>query len=282
MPNLYIDLNAFRRRHANDAELDAADQTEILAVLEGASRIVDGVGNRHFYAEELTNYYDGRGQKELWLPTMPPGGDLLSVTTLKVDEDGDGTYEVELTELTDFWLWPDNATPKLRVDINPQSAQLSRFPSGRRRVEIVGINGYSNVTENTGDTVQDNPLSASATLITVTAAGSKFSIGQTLLLESEQVWISDISSSGLTVTRGVNGTTAASHVQGTVINRYVYDPKVVKATMAQAGDDWMRRNTAYARVESPSFGSFSTIPRGVHPDVWTAIVGGRLRVPVVA
>lgn len=274
--NLYVDLDAFKEAYLNDSDPDTPDQARILAWVEAASRRIDDVANRHFFEKLVTNYYTGSGKAALWFPSGPDG-DILTITTLKVDEDGDGTYEVELTELTGYWLFPDNATPKIGVEINPESTKLSKFPNGRRRVEIVGTEGYTNATER--ESVTATVADASTTTMTSSGAGA-LAIGQTLLLETEQVYISAGASPAWTITRGVNGTTAAAHTGGTVIDRYVYDERVRAATLTQAGDWWLRRNTAFARVESPSFGTAVTIPRGVHPDVWGLLE--RLRVPVVA
>ena len=275
MLNLYTDLDQMRGRYIHDSALATTDKAELLRVMGQACRQVDDYCERWFYALTATRHYDGNGKTELWL-----SDDVLSITTLKVDEDGDLVYEVDLTEETDFWLWPDNATPKIRIDINPQGNKISRWPTGRKRIEIAGTFGYSNVTEGTGDTVQDNPLSAVATTITVKAAGSKFSIGQTLLIESEQVWISDIDANGLTVTRGVNGTTAASHVQNTAISRFVYEDAIVGAAAMWAGRLWKRRETADATtIINPMMGTLE-VHRGMDQDVRLALDPYRAKVLV--
>lgn len=267
MSNLYADLDQMRRRYFHDSALAETDRAELLRVMGQASRGVDEEAERWFYTLEGTRYYDGKGFTQLWLPD-----DVLSITTLKIDEDGDGIYELSLTEETDFWLWPDNEMPKTRLDVNPESSNLSAWPTGRKRIEIAGTFGYSDDTEDTGDTVEDNPLSAAATVITVNHAET-FSIGQTLLIESEQVYITDIDEGedALTVTRGVNGTTAAEHVQNTAISRYVYDELVVGAALMWAGRLWKRRETADATtIINPMMGTLE-VHRGMDADVKLAL-----------
>ena len=236
MLNLYADVAAFRRRFANSATLDSGDQVEVLRVLEAASREIDDYTRRTFYAETATRYFDGNGRAELWLP-LSKDGDLLSVTTLKVDEDGDGVYELTLAANTDYWLWPDNVTPKNRIDINLNSTQLSAFPCGRRRVEIVGSWGYTAATEIPAATLNEDLDSSEVGVDVAAGTGALFEVGQTILIDAEQMYISAIATDTLTVTRGVNGTTAAAHTDtNQLIYRYVYIPEAGGMALIQGMD----------------------------------------------
>lgn len=67
-----------------------------------------------------------------------------------------------------------------------------------------------------GDAVQDNPLSATAIELNVSDGGN-FAVGNVLKAESECMLVFHISTNKLYVIRGWHGTTAASHVQTTVI-----------------------------------------------------------------
>lgn len=73
-----------------------------------------------------------------------------------------------------------------------------------------------------GDTVQNNPLSASATSLSVTS-GTNFETYQYIRMESEWAFITSISSNTLTIQRGVLGTTASSHAQSTQIDTMQVD-----------------------------------------------------------
>ena len=273
MPNLYADIAMFTRRYAHDSALTATDLAEVLRVLNDGARRVDDYCDRHFYSELATHVYDGNGKTQLWLPD-----DLLSVTTLKADGDGDGTYEISLAVNTDYWLWPDNSTPKVRIDINPESSLISSWPVGRRRVQIVGEWGYTNTTELVAS-VTTEVLDASETGVDVTA-GTDFAAGQTILVESEQMYIASIATNTLTVVRGVNGTTAATHVTSSVIRRYVYEEAVVGAALMWAGRLWKRRETADATtIVAPAIGTLE-IHRGLDPDVRQALDPYRARVLV--
>jgi hypothetical protein len=122
--------------------------------------------------------------------------------------------------------------------------------------------------------VEDNPLTAAATSITVNDADGadlfadtpRFKVQQILRIESEYVFVTakDTTGNKLTVIRGVNGTTAASHVQNTAI--YVYKPmwQVVEAIKLLA--KWI-----YQRRRSTN-----------NDEMGSAAVGGIFRTPATA
>jgi len=271
VPNLYADVAMFTRRYVHDSALTASDAAEVLRVLNDSARRVDDYLGRHFFTELATRYYDGNSKHRLWLPD-----DLLSVTTLKVDDDGDGVFETELVADTDYWLWPDNSTPKIRIDINPESNLISRWPTGRRRIEVVGEWGYTNAVEREAATA--TVADASTTVLTSSVAGG-LAIGQTLLLGTEQVYVSAGAGTAWTITRGVNGTTAAAHIAGTVIDRYVYEEAAVGAALMWAGRLWTRKDTADATtIINPMMGTLE-VHRGMDPDIRQAL--DRYRAPVL-
>lgn len=274
MSNLYADRDAFRRRYLNNAALKVADETEVMAILGTASREVDSFCNRGFFTLTAARKFDGNGQSKLWLPSGPVlVQDLLAVTSLKVDKTGDGVYETTLVADTDYWLWPDNETPKIRIDLNPTGA-LTAFPPGRRRVEIVGRWGYTEAVERLTPSAT---LAAAPAVSMTTSANVDLGIGQTLLIESEQVYISAGGASPWTVVRAVNGTTAAAHTTQP-IDRFVYIPQVKEAALIQAGRLWKRRESAYSTIiQNPGIGTIE-VYKGLDPDA--KILLGPLRVPV--
>lgn len=54
---------------------------------------------------------------------------------------------------------------------------------------------------------------------------------QTILVDTEQLYVTSISGNTLTVERGVNGTTAATHSGGATVYRYDYPALVVQACL---------------------------------------------------
>lgn len=113
---------------------DAADDTRLEDSIEAASRAIDNATGRAFYATTATKYYTPEFPDLLWVD------DLLSVTTLKVDEDGDRTYE-RTWATTDYDLEPYNRTPYSKIRTTPNGRYA--FPADlRKSVEIAGSWGY--------------------------------------------------------------------------------------------------------------------------------------------
>jgi len=200
------------------------DDTVMRKMLEASTKAIDTYTNRFFYITIETKYYDGA--KTLWID------DLLSVTTLKTDEDGDATYENEL-ETTDYILYPLNLYPKTRIEINP-NGDYSSFASGvRKGVEIAGIWGFGfGTTSDTyiAETTLAEALDATETDVDV-ASATNLSAGHTILVGTEQMYILSISTNTLTVERGTNGSTAATHDDGSVVSYFRYPPIVWQTCM---------------------------------------------------
>ena len=241
-----MDLDAFKGSGVLNIT-GSSQNVALRQLLERTSRAVDRACNRHFYLLQVTRVFDGGGS-ELNVP------DLVSVDTdgLKTDDDLDRTHETTWAR-ADYLLAPANADPSTagnpmsrpytQVLVDTDAGSKGAFPGGMRAVQIAGRWGYWHHSAASGDTVQDNPLSASATSVNV-SSGENFSVAQTLLIESEQLYITAISVNVLTVQRGVNGTVAASHVQSTPISIFEYPAEVVQATLMQAARWWRRKDSA--------------------------------------
>jgi len=112
---------------------DTYDNT-LAGMIEAASQAIDNYCDRQFATVTEARYFDGAG------PTIFID-DLVSVTTFKLDEDGDGTFEATLAA-TDYVLYPLNKTPKTYAKISNDS-DYGSFASGiKNGVEITGVWGY--------------------------------------------------------------------------------------------------------------------------------------------
>ena len=230
------------------------DDTALRKIAEAASRSIDQYCNRYFYTQSATRYFDGA--VKLWLP------DLLSITTLKTDEDGNATFENTLAA-TDYLLYGHgiedslNTLPYTRLEIS-ENSDYSSFASGiRKGVEIVGVWGYGDgisATPYISDTTTNEALDASETAVDVTSA-TNLSAGQVILVESEQMYISSISSTTLTVERGVNGTTAATHDTGKTISIYQYPADIRQACIDLSVA--LYQNRAKQGLQSEHIGDYS-------------------------
>ena len=280
--------------YCNIAELKGAlgvssttDDVKMRKVVEAASRAIDQYTNRNFYATSATKYFDGVGRR-LWLP------DMLSNSTFKTDDTGDGTYEnilegtwvastaytvgqfvkptimnrhsyrcttagtTDSTEPT--WgttlggttadgtvTWtcsPTNYTlygpgiedaynrfPKTRVEINPNGDYGSFANNVGIGIEITGLWGYGDgqsATPYLADTTISEDLTAGESDVDV-AAVTNLDAGNTILIDSEQMYVYSYSTLTLTVQTGVNGTTAATHSSGATVSIYQYPSDIRQA-----------------------------------------------------
>lgn len=84
----------------------------------------------------------------------------------------------------------------------------------------------------TGQTVQTTALTASVGNVTVlVTSGAAFNVGETILIESERMLITDIAGNALTVERAVDGTVLATHATGTTL----YAPRSLTVVRGAVG-----------------------------------------------
>ena len=118
---------------------DTTDDAMLENSIEAASRTVDGMCARHFYSATETHYYDAEQWDEIEVD------DLVSVTTLKTDEDQDRVYETTWGA-TDFELGPGDSAPYTRIYATPTGSHA--FPVWQRKaVQVVGTFGWSAVPD---------------------------------------------------------------------------------------------------------------------------------------
>lgn len=271
MSNLYCDLDAFKKRLNITG---TADDVVLLVLLEHASRALDQLCNRFFYIKTETRYYDGAASPLLL------DQDLVAVTSLKTDDNGSGDWETAWAA-TDYELLPYNGSPKYAVAVARWGGKADFNRGLKKTVEIAGRWGYLEETGASGASINEGgQFSASDTTLTVTD-GSKFKVGQTLLIESEQLYIQAISANNLTVQRGVNGATAAAHPDATAISVYRYPRPIVEACLMQTARSWKRKDAAFSSVAGmPEVGRMKVL-QGLDPDVAMLLAPFR-RIPVTA
>jgi hypothetical protein len=130
------------------AATDTADDFEIRLAVDTASREIDDWCQDQFWRSTATRTFTADCAYLLDLGPYP----LISVTTLKTDQAGDGTFETTWSA-SDYQLLPLNVTtlaePKPYRQI--KSVASNTFPYGRElgarddRVEIVGVYGWPTV-----------------------------------------------------------------------------------------------------------------------------------------
>jgi hypothetical protein len=254
--NLYATLDDIK----DLLQVGTDNDEQLLRALDAASRQIEKLTGRYFYCYEGTKYFDGGGSR-MWLPE-----DILNITTLKLDQDGDATYESSLLT-TDYILYPLNTYPKIRLEINPQG-DYAGFASGiQKGIEITGVFGYADsATPYEARTTLSAGITAAVTTIPLTDAGV-IETGETLRIGTEQMFVEEINANNATCKRGVNGTVAAIHVILDAVYAYYYPADIVQATLITAMRAWKRKDSAYADViGAPETGQIIT-SKGIDPDV---------------
>ena len=139
--NGYTDLPGYKLRFWDGDTDDHRDDPVLEKVIETASRAIDDITQKRFYATTETRYYTAESA------TKCKVDNLLSVTTLKTDENADRVYEYTW-DTSDYDLMPYNAAlenePYTHIETAPFTDYY--FPSARKGVEINGSWGYCSTT----------------------------------------------------------------------------------------------------------------------------------------
>ena len=125
---------------------DNTDDTLLENAIEGASRRIDGYCGRRFYQQNATlSLY------AIDSYTLPTQDDLYSVTTLKTDDDGDGSYETTWTAGVDYQVEPLDAVItgqpiRTITAIGGKTFPLFSLPA-LPSAQIVGVWGWSSIPD---------------------------------------------------------------------------------------------------------------------------------------
>ena len=140
LTNGYTTLAEYKNRFEID---DNEDDSDIESVITAVSRSIDSICWQRFYttSADETRYYSAEFSGWLRLPER-----IVSITTLKTDNDNDRTYENTWTDGTDYDLLPYNAVldgePYRWIELTPNGNYS--FPKGiAKGVQIVGKFGWS-------------------------------------------------------------------------------------------------------------------------------------------
>ncbi len=273
MSNLYTTLESTK------AALDIAAATTtydavILEYIEGASRRCDDVARRHFYAKTDTRDVSGYPLKDRRGVLYAPVPDLLTVTSVGKDTEGDLTFDGgTLTEGTDYYLAPRNDFPKTAIYKHLGGSE-SVFAEQDPYLQIVGSWGYGEsaspwdataITGTVGDTT--------TTTLTLSADGT-VETGHTILIGTEQMYVTGLGTLSATVVRGANGTTAAAHTAAT-ISTAQYPLRLINTVRAIVVELWNFRKTT--GMQSVLTGAFQEMYRKAMTDVDVGRMLGPLR-----
>lgn len=267
MPNLYAtpqEIKAVAPEMIPNSS-DTSQDVALYRLCERVSRMVDRHTNRVFYpyAEQRVFSLPDNVEKVRI-------DDFISVTTVEISRD-EGASFLASSDFgsSDYYKGRYDATQPDGVRIDPlgsydtliinKNGAVGSFNAGQRSLRVDAVWGFADnrddAWEDTQDTVEDNPLSDSATSVTVNDADGadqwgvtpRFQVGHLNRCESEywEVTAINTSTDALTAVRGRNGTTAASHVQNTQIDVWRPPEPVKQATIITAVRALMRAKQSY-------------------------------------
>ena len=189
MPNWYTTREAVKRAvRSNGNENDEA----IDRLIESASRDVDNMTHRWFIPRTQTRLFRWPGQYGrgdiLYLDA-----DLISVTTLQTKAQDSSPTTISSS---DYFLEPNNTNPpyhRIEIDIS-STASFESGDTSQRSISVAGSWGVSAGTVSSG---LASDAAATSMVCSNGSLSSGVNVGDTLLIESEQLFVSEKTSAAL-------------------------------------------------------------------------------------
>jgi len=190
MANWYISRERFKSAASISGGQfdDAVDR-----VIEASSRDVDRWTRRHFIPKTQTRLYRYPQQRPGLATVIWTDQDLLSVSTLQTQAQNATPTTISSS---DYFLEPVNPEPDgntryNRIEIDESStAAFEAGDTPQRSISIAGSWGWGNTTSSAGSVDDSGGISSSDTTLIVSDA-SLCDVGDTLLIDSEQIFVSD-------------------------------------------------------------------------------------------
>ena len=219
--NQYATLQDYKNyvtARGSSMSTDATDDDTIRHLLENASRFLDAKTGRRFYPSIETHYYDIPSTRELRFDT-----EVLSVIAVT---NGDGTSIAS----TEYNLLDKNFTPYWGLKLKETSAVTWQADTNGNSEAVISVqswNGYRQYFSQLG-WVSDGTLAAAITDTTTLSftmnTGHGLVRDQIIKIDSEIMNINNVSTNTITPhARGENGSTAATHLNGTTV--YIWNPQ---------------------------------------------------------
>jgi len=237
MQNSYATLAEYKdyvTARGQTPNTDATDDTLVESLLESASRYIDDETGRVFYPYIQARYFDVPQDREL-----PLDEDLLEVITLT---NGDSAT----MSASEYHLVPKNIYPAygLKItDISSYMWQSNAQGSLENAVSVLAIWGYRQKYNVSGWKAGG---ALGAAISTTSGTSATMTVGHTLL--TGQTWrigneilTGSASSDALTIERGFNGSTAATHDNGTTVYYWQPETGAKNAVLEIANSAYHRR-----------------------------------------
>ena len=217
-------------RHLGLSQTDAEAEADLRQALQKASGMLESRTGRRYCP-----YF---GVRELRVNAQKPGQLILpdDLQQLHAVQREDGSA-IAITDLRRLPADPD--LPASLLLLEDDAAHGLGLRAGER-LRVTGVWGWhdrwTQAWRDSGDSVLDDPLSASATALTVSdadaadrdGAGPRFQAGQLLRIEGEYLRVTavDATANRLTLLRAAQGTSAAPHASATTIETYAAPPAI--------------------------------------------------------
>ena len=190
MPNFYISRERFKSATSISGTQfnDAVDR-----VIEASSRDIDRWTRRFFIPKTQTRLYHYPQNRPGRATVIWVDQDLLSITTLQTKAQNATPTTISSS---DYFLEPANPEPDgnsryNRVEIDESTtAAFEAGDTPQRSISVAGSWGWSGVTQTAGSVDDSGGISDSDTALIISDA-SKVGVGETLLIDSEQIFVSD-------------------------------------------------------------------------------------------
>ena len=200
-----------------DTDPDWGDDTVIASIMEAVARYMDAQCNRVFFPFVETKSFDVPDERGLYLDD-----DLLEIISIT---NGDG----DTVTSTYYNLIPANIYPKDEIRIKEGSAVtwVNSDTETEQVIDVLAIWGYREryTVEGwtTGGTLGAAITTTTALTITPTA-GHTLEAGHIIKIDNEIMIVDTTSSASIALLRrGDNGSTAATHTNGTTM--YIWNPQ---------------------------------------------------------
>jgi len=286
------------RLYLGAASTETADDTKLTMLIRQSVRSIEKRCRRRFDVRRETRSFDVPSAKIDRLGTytledvvhiLNSVGEL-SALALRLDQDLLDVEEVtngDDTEVTSaqYVLKPGNMYPKHTIKIRDEAGIYWQRESDGGREQAIDVDahwGYHPYYDedawiDTEDEVEDNPLSSSATSLTVNDIDGdasdlqavRIQVGNMLRIEDEYLYVQAVNTSTnvATVVRGFHGTTAAAHVLNTQVDVFRPWDDVVLATIRLVAWRYRQKDAdAFDRINIVGTG-IQISPSAMPPDV---------------
>jgi hypothetical protein len=254
---------------AADSDPGLRAHAQIDRLIQAASRRVERLCHRRFYPETATRYFDWPSDQyaaswRLWLDadelisvtTLTSGGTAVTdyflepqrsgppYTRIEIDLSGPDSFSVgdttqraiAVTGVFGYGSDEDTATT-LAASVTSSATTIS-VPNGYAvgvgdliRVDTERMLVTERVWTDSTQTLAAGVTASKADVTLAVANGALFTAGERLLIGAERMQILDIAGNTLSVARGIDGTTLATHALGVT----VYASRTLSVTRAAVG-----------------------------------------------